>query len=214
MNTVIKNAPLILNGLMVTLGVSGLVLLIGTVIGIAGGLSLLYGPKPLRWFVRLYVDTIRGIPLLVLIFAIFYGMPVLIGMRVSAVIAAVIALSIFCGSHVSEVIRGGVNSIPVGQTEAAKAIGLTFFPRLRYVIFPQALGRIIPPWVNTAVEMVKASSLVSLVSVVDLMMSIQQIVGRTRETLLFYAVAALLYFTVNYTISFLGSRLEKRFSYT
>jgi len=82
------------------------------------------------------------------------------------------------------------------------------------VIFPQALRRILPPWVNTAAEMVKASSLVSLVSVVDLMLAIQQIAGRTRETLLLYAVAALLYFAINYTISAFGRRLEKRFTYT
>jgi polar amino acid transport system permease protein len=149
----------------------------------------------------------------VLIFAIFYGMPVL-GVRVSAIAAGILALSIFCGAHVSEVIRGGVNSIPRGQTEAAKAIGLTFVPRLRHVILPQAIRRILPPWVNTAVEMVKASSLVSLVSVVDLMLSIQQIVGRTRETLLLYGVAALFYFVINYSISLLGSRLEKHFAFS
>ncbi len=202
-----------MRGLLVTLQVSVLVLLIGTVIGIGGGLSLLYGSLPLRWFVRVYVDTIRGIPLLVLIFAIFYGLPAL-GLKVSALMAAVMALSIFCGAHVSEVIRGGVDSIPKGQTDAGKAIGLTFRQRLRYVIFPQAVGRILPPWVNTAVELVKASSLVSLVSVVDLMLAIQQIVGRTRQTLLLYAVAALLYFIINYAISMLGQRLEKRFAYT
>ncbi len=82
------------------------------------------------------------------------------------------------------------------------------------MIFPQAISRILPSWVNTAVELVKASSLVSLVSVVDLMLAIQQIVGRTRETLLFYAVAALLYFLINYAISSLGQRLEKRFAYS
>lgn len=202
-----------MRGLLVTLQVSVLVLLIGTVIGIGGGLSLLYGSLPLRWFVRVYVDTIRGIPLLVLIFAIFYGLPAL-GLKVSALMAAVMALSIFCGAHVSEVIRGGVDSIPKGQTDAGKAIGLTFRQRLRYVIFPQAVGRILPPWVNTAVELVKASSLVSLVSVVDLMLAIQQIVGRTRQTLLLYAVVALLYFIINYAISMLGQRLEKRFAYT
>jgi len=213
METVIASGPLILRGLLITLEVSALVLLIGTVIGIGGGLSLLYGGLPLRWLARIYVDTIRGIPLLVLIFAIFYGLPVL-GLKVSALIAAVIALSVFCGAHVSEVLRGGVDSIPKGQTEAAKAIGLTFRQRLWYVIFPQAISRIIPPWVNTAVELVKASSLVSLVSVVDLMLAIQQIVGRTRETLLLYAVAALLYFLINYIISMIGLRLEKRFAYT
>jgi polar amino acid transport system permease protein len=213
METVIRSWPLIMRGLLVTLEVSALVLLLGTIIGIGGGLSLLYGRRPLRWLARIYVDTIRGIPLLVLIFAIFYGFPVL-GLKVSALVAAVIALSIFCGAHVSEVIRGGIDSIPKGQVDAGKAIGLTFNQRLRYVIFPQAISRIIPPWVNTAVELVKASSLVSLVSVVDLMLAIQQIVGRTRETLLLYAVAALLYFLVNYIISMIGLRLEKRFAYT
>jgi polar amino acid transport system permease protein len=213
METVIRSWPLIMRGLLVTLEVSALVLLFGTIIGIGGGLSLLYGRRPLRWLARIYVDTIRGIPLLVLIFAIFYGFPVL-GLKVSALVAAVIALSIFCGAHVSEVIRGGIDSIPRGQVDAGKAIGLTFNQRLSYVIFPQAISRIIPPWVNTAVELVKASSLVSLVSVVDLMLAIQQIVGRTRETLLLYAVAALLYFIVNYIISMIGLRLEKRFAYT
>ena len=213
METLIASGPLILKGLLITLEISVLVLLIGTLIGIGGGLSLLYGRLPLRWLVRIYVDTIRGIPLLVLIFAIFYGLPLLVA-NVSAFTAAVIALSVFCGAHVSEVFRGGVDSIPKGQTEAAKAIGLTFRQRLRYVILPQAISRIIPPWVNTAVELVKASSLVSLVSVVDLMLAIQQIVGRTRETLLLYAVAALLYFLINYIISMIGLRLEKRFAYT
>jgi ABC-type amino acid transport system permease subunit len=113
----------------------------------------------------------------------------------------------------SEIIRGGVDSIPRGQTDAAKAIGLTFVPRLHQVIFPQALRRILPAWVNTAVEIVKSSSLVSLVSVVDLTMAIQQVVGRTREALLFYAVAAALYFAINFTLSSMGRRLESRFAH-
>lgn len=212
METIIASAPLILPGLLITLQVSIVVLTVGTVIGIGGGLSLLYGPKLWRWVVRFYVDTIRGIPLLVLIFAIFYGFPVL-GLRVPAIAAAIIALSLFCGAHVSEVVRGGIDSIPKGQTEAAKAIGLTFWQRLRYVILPQAISRVIPPWVNTAVELVKATSLVSLVSVVDLLLAIQQIAARTRETLLLYFVAALCYFAINFTISRAGRRIEKRFVY-
>lgn len=213
METVQASWPLIMTGLKVTLQVSGLVLLIGTIIGVIGGVSLLYGPPLLRWLVRIYVDIIRGIPLLVLLFAAFYGLAAL-GMQTSALMSGVIALSAFCGAHISEVIRGGIGSIPKGQTDAGKAIGLTFFQRLRYVIFPQALSRILPPWVNTAAEMVKASSLISLLSVVDLMLAIQQIVGRTRETLLLYAVAAVLYFVINYTISTIGLILEDRFSYS
>jgi polar amino acid transport system permease protein len=212
MDVVIASGPLILRGLLIILEVSVAVLLLGTLIGVMGGLSLLYGAWPLRPIARVYVDTMRGIPQLVLIFAIFYGFPAL-GLQVSAIVAGILALGVFCGAHVSEVIRGGVGSIPRGQMDAAQGIGLNFAQRLRYVIFPQALGRILPAWVNTAVEVVKASSLVSLVSVVDLMMAIQQIVGRTREALLFYAVAALLYFAINYTISAIGVRLEKRYAY-
>jgi polar amino acid transport system permease protein len=212
METILASWPLMMTGLSVTLQVSALVLLIGTVIGTGGGIALLYGPPPLRWLVRVYVDVARGIPLLVLLFAAFYGLPAL-GAQVSALTAGVIALSAFCGAHVSEVIRGGIDSIPKGQIDAGKAIGLSFSQILRYVIFPQAISRLAPPWVNTAVEMVKASSLISLLSVVDLMLSVQQIVGRTRQTLLLYAVAALLYFLINYTISTIGMIVEERYSY-
>jgi His/Glu/Gln/Arg/opine family amino acid ABC transporter permease subunit len=206
---ILASFPLILRGLLITMMVSIAVLLLGTLLGIGGGLSLLYGAKPLRWFVRVYVDVSRGIPQLVLIFAIFYGLPAL-GLQVSAIVAGILALSLFCGAHMSEIIRGGIDSIPRGQTDAGKGIGLTFVQRLRHVIFPQALGRILPAWVNTAGEIVKSSSLVSLVSVVDLTMAIQQIVGRTREALLFYAVAAALYFAINFTLSTVGRRLERR----
>ncbi len=207
---VVGSAPLIGRGLLVTLGVSMAVLVLGTLIGLAGGLSLLYGRRPLQWAVRIYVDALRGIPQLVLIFAIFYGFPVL-GLQMSAVVAGIIALSLFCGAHVAEVVRGAVASIPRGQPDAAAAIGLTFRQRLRYVVLPQAVGRFLPAWVNTAVEIVKSSSLVSLVSVVDLTMATQQVVGRTREALLFYGVAALLYFAINFSLSMMGRHLERRY---
>jgi His/Glu/Gln/Arg/opine family amino acid ABC transporter permease subunit len=207
---ILSSATLVGRGLAVTLLVSVSVLLLGTIIGALGGLSLLYGARPLRLAARFYVDTLRGVPQLVLIFAIFYGFPA-IGLRVSAIAAGILALSLFCGAHVAEIIRGAVASIPRGQMDAAMGIGLTFRQRLRHVILPQAVARILPAWINTAVEIVKSSSLVSLVSVVDLTMAVQQIVGRTREALLFYALAAALYFIINFSLSLAGQRLEKRF---
>ena len=207
---ILSSATLVGRGLAVTLLVSVSVLLLGTIIGAGGGLCLLYGARPLRLAARFYADTLRGVPQLVLIFAIFYGLPAL-GLRVSAIAAGILALSLFCGAHVAEIIRGAVASIPRGQMDAAMGIGLTFRQRLRHVIFPQAVVRILPAWINTAVEIVKSSSLVSLVSVVDLTMAVQQIVGRTREALLFYALAAVLYFIINFSLSLAGQRLEKRF---
>ena len=209
----IQNSHLIWRGLSVTLETSAWVIVAASIGGLFTGLMLLYGPLPLRLLIRVYVDTVRGIPLLVLIFSVFYGLPAM-GMQISAFVAAVLALSIFGTAHVSEVVRGAVDSIPDGQTEAAKAIGLTFYKRLRYVIFPQALARAIPPWTNTAVELVKASSLLALVSIIDLLYSTEQIAARTRELLLFYGVAAILYFSVNYTLSLVGARVEKKFRYS
>jgi polar amino acid transport system permease protein len=208
----IRNAHLVWKGFAITLEASALVIVFATLIGMVGGTLLLYGPWPLRLLVRIYVDTIRGVPLLVSIFAIFYGLPAL-GSQISQFNAAVLALSVFGGAHITEVVRGGIDSIPYGQTEAAMAIGLTFYKRLRYVIFPQAVARIIPPWTNTTVELVKGSSLLALVSIVDLLYSTQQIAARTRQPLLFYGVAAIMYFIVNYTISSVGARIEKRFTY-
>jgi His/Glu/Gln/Arg/opine family amino acid ABC transporter permease subunit len=213
LDLLLNNAPLVWRGLSVTLEASALVIAAGTLGGLFGGLALLYAPLPLRLLMRAYVDTIRGIPLLVLIFSVFYGLPAL-GVQISGFVAAALALAIFGTAHVSEVVRGAVDSIPDGQTEAAKSIGLTFYKRLRYVIFPQALARAIPPWTNTAVELVKASSLLALVSIVDLLYSTEQIAARTRQPLLFYGVAALLYFTINYSLSRVGARIEKKFTYS
>jgi polar amino acid transport system permease protein len=213
LDLLLQNSHLIWRGLSVTLETSAWVIVAASIGGLFTGIMLLYGPLPLRLLIRVYVDTVRGIPLLVLIFSVFYGLPAM-GMQISAFVAAVLALSIFGTAHVSEVVRGAMDSIPDGQTEAAKAIGLTFYRRLRYVIFPQALARAIPPWTNTAVELVKASSLLALVSIIDLLYSTEQIAARTREPLLFYGVAAILYFSVNYSLSLVGARVEKKFRYS
>lgn len=212
MELIAASLPLLARGLLITVGVSLAVLVVGTLLGTAGGIGLLYGNRPTRFAVRAYVDTLRGIPQLVLIFAIFYAFP-LLGMRLPAAAAGIVALSLFCAAHVAEIVRGAVASLPRGQTDAACAIGLDFRQRLRHVIFPLAAARFLPAWVNTAVEIVKSSSLVSLVSVVDLTMATQQIVGRTREALLFYGVAALLYFAINFSLSLTGRRLERRFQH-
>jgi polar amino acid transport system permease protein len=213
LDLLLNNAHLVWRGLSVTIEASALVIGAGTLGGMFGGLVLLYGPLPLRLLMRIYVDTIRGIPLLVLIFSVFYGLPAL-GLPITGFVSAVLALAIFGTAHVSEVVRGAVDSIPDGQTEAAKSIGLTFYKRLRYVIFPQALARAIPPWTNTAVELVKASSLLALVSIVDLLYSTEQIAARTRQPLLFYGVAALLYFSINYSLSRVGAHIEKKFTFS
>jgi polar amino acid transport system permease protein len=204
--------PLMGPGLAMTLVVSAAVMVVGLVLGLLGGLALLYGARPLRVLVRAYVDVVRGTPLLVLIFLIFYGIPAL-GIPVPNFVAAVISLGAFAAAHVSELVRGGISSIHKGQTDASMALGLTFWPRLLRVILPQAFARILPPLVNTTVEVVKGSSLVSLVSIVELTLATEQVVQRVQKPVPLYLAAALLYFAVNYVVSSGGRRLERRFAY-
>ena len=204
--------PSLLRGLMVTVEISALAIAAGTVLGVLCGIVLAFGPVWSRLPVRAYVDIVRGIPVLVLIFACFYGLP-FAGLQVAAFEAGAIALGAFATAHITEVVRGGIESIPQGQSDAARAIGLRFSQRLRFVILPQAMRRMLPPWVNAAVEMVKGSSLVSLIGVVDLLLAMHQVVGRTFIVIPFYAVAALFYFTINFSMSQAAAALERRFAY-
>lgn len=211
MQVVVDNFGLLMRGLAVTLQLSALIILFGTIIGLFGGIGLLYGPGWLRAVLRIYVDIIRGTPLLVVIFLIFYGLPAL-NVEIDGFQAAVVAFSLFAGAHISEIIRGGISSVPRGQTDAARALGLTFWPSMAWVVLPQALPVLLPPWVNTAVEMVKGSSLVVLVSVSDLMFATVKVAERTGNPMPLYLTAAAIYVVVNLTISRFGVWLERRAS--
>jgi polar amino acid transport system permease protein len=212
MTTVIEELPLLLQGVAVTLQISILVIVIGSILGIFGGLGLLYAPLWLRALLRGYVDLLRGLPLLVTIFIIVYVPPSL-DVEVGGFAAVVVALSLFAGAHISEIVRGSVSSVSRGQNDAARALGLTFWPRIWYVILPQALPAIIPPWTNTAIEMVKGSSLAYLVSVSELLFQTYKVVGRTGASMQLYIAAALLYFAINFALSRAGLWLERRIRY-
>jgi polar amino acid transport system permease protein len=211
MQVVVDNFGLLMRGLAVTLQLSALIILAGTAIGLFGGIGLLYGPVWLRAILRAYVDIIRGTPLLVVIFLIFYGLPAL-NVEIDGFQAAVVAFSLFAGAHISEIIRGGISSVPRGQTDSSKALGLTFWPSMTWVVLPQALPVLLPPWVNTAVEMVKGSSLVVLVSVSDLMFATVKVAERTGNPMPLYLTAAAIYVVVNLSISRFGVWLERRAS--
>jgi polar amino acid transport system permease protein len=199
----------LLSGLGVTVSISALSIIFGTLLGVAVGLSLTYGPRALRLPVRLYVDFLRGTPVLVLILAAFYILGVA-GLQLTAFQAGVLALTLFCSSHVGEIVRGALEAIPKGQGEAAKAMGLTFAQTLRLVLLPQALRQILPTWVNTAAEMVKASTLLSIIGVVELLLAAQEQISRTFMSLEFYFFAGFLFFLVNFGIERLGRYVERR----
>lgn len=199
-------------GFITTMEISGLVIAIGTVFGVLIGLGLCYGHVLLRLVLRAYVDFIRGIPALVLIFFCFYG-TALIGLNVSAFLAGIIALGAFSSAHIGELSRGALQSIPQAQTDAAKSIGLGFWQRLAYAILPQAMRRMLPAWVNIASEMVKGSTLLSLIGVLDLLLATQQAIARTFLIIEFYVALMTVYFLINFAISRIGAVLERRMAY-
>jgi polar amino acid transport system permease protein len=202
----------ILGGFERTLEASVASIVLGTMLGAIVGVLLVYGPWLVRLLCRFYVDVMRGTPVLVLVLAAFY-VPVVVGLRFGPFAAGLLALTLFCGSHVAEIVRGALQAIPHGQTEAAKSIGLTFPQIVTYVLAPQALRSILPPWINTGVELVKASTLLSVIGVGELLLNTQEIIGRNFMTMQFYLFAGLLYLAVNFVIERLGKAVERRVAF-
>jgi polar amino acid transport system permease protein len=209
---VVASMPFLWQGLQMTLFVSLVVVAASVVAGTIFGVALVYGPWWVRMPLRVYSDILRGMPLLVVIFSIYYLLP-FAGLNLQPLPAVLLALAMFKTAHVSEIARGAIQSITRGQIDAGKAIGLTFGQRLAYVIFPQAIRRFLPPWLNSVTDAVKGSSLVSLVGIVDLMLASQQVIGRTYEPLPVYLLAAAIYFVINYSLSRLSQTLEGRYAY-
>jgi polar amino acid transport system permease protein len=193
----------------VTVSISLLSIVIGSILGVLVGLCLVYGHAVVRLIVRAYTDFVRGTPVLVLVLASYYILST-VGIDLGPFQAGVLALAVFCSSHVGEIVRGALQAIPPGQTEAAKAIGLTFTQTFTSVLWPQALRQVLPTWVNTAAEMVKASTLLSVIGVAELLLRTQEIISRNFLSLQFYFLAGFLYFLINYGIERLGKYVERK----
>jgi polar amino acid transport system permease protein len=195
-------------GIGITLVISGIAIVLGTLLGIGVALSLVYGGRIQRFFVRIFLEYVRGTPVFVLILACYYLLSGVI--QLTPFQAGVIALTVFCSSHVGENLRGALLALPKGQTEAGKAIGLTFRQNFIYVLAPQALRQALPAWINTAAELVKASTLLAVIGVVELMLTTRQIIAIKPRPLEFYFVAGLVYFLICFSIEWLGRSVERR----
>lgn len=212
LSVVLDALPFLWRGLLITLAVSALVVGISLLCGGVLGMLRVFGPRTLHSFIQIFSDVVRGIPVLVLIFFVFYGLPA-VGLNLNNFASAVVALSLFSTAQVTELARGALQSIHQGQSEAGKAIGLDFWQRMAYVILPQAASRFLPAWVNSVTDAVKGSALVSLIGVVDLMLAIQQVIGRTYQALPLYLLGAGIYFFINYGLSMLSRHLERRMTF-
>ena len=208
-NELVNSLPFFLKGLWMTVAVSGLSLIAGTIIGFTCGILRASGNKFLKLIIGAWVDLIRGTPFLVQIFIIFFILPG-IGIELEAFPAAVIALSNLAASFICEIVAGGILSVPSGQREAATASGLSGYQQLRYIVLPQAMRSILPPLVGQYVLLVKDSSVVSAIGVVDLTRVGWLTVQRVPEGLMVFGLVGILYFVVCYPLINLSSFLEKR----
>ncbi len=201
--------PFFLKGFWMTLVVSALSLIAGTVIGFICGILRATGNKFLRSIIGAWVDLIRGTPFLVQVFAIFFILPSA-GIELQAFPAAVIALTNLAASFICEIVAGGILAVPSGQREAATASGLSGYQQLRHIILPQAMRTILPPLVGQYVLLVKDSSVVSVIGIIDITRVGWLTVQRIPEGLMVFGLVGILYFVICYPLINLSSFLERR----
>lgn len=211
LSLVTDSLPLLLQGALVTLEITALAVGLGLVFGLVAALSQLSKFAPLRLIAKVYVDFIRGTPLLVQIFIIYFALPVVIGHRIDPFFAAVAACSINSGAYVAEIFRAGIQSIDIGQMRAGLSLGMNWTMTMRYIILPQAFKRIIPPLGNEFIAMLKDSSLVSVIGFEELTRSGQLIIAETYGSLEIWSAVAIIYLVMTLTITRIVSVLEKKF---
>lgn len=200
----------LLDGLLWTVGLSLTAFAGGGLLGFAVALGASYGPRWTRTLVSLYIKLIQGTPLLVLLPLAYFGLPA-IGLNVSPLIAAALALSIYVSAYLGEIWRGCIESVPRTQAEAAECLALRWHQRVWHVILPQAVKIATPPTVGFMVQIVKNTSLASAIGFVELARAGQIINNSTFEPFVIFLLVAVMYFALCYPLSALSRRLERSF---
>ena len=206
---VVQSLPYLLRGTLSTVGIAVAVIVAGTAVGVLLGLLRFVPWRWLRASVAWVVELVRAVPLLLLLFFIFFGVPAL-GLEIPTFPAAVLAMSLWMAVNTSEVVRGGIQSIPHGQFEAARSVGLGELQVMRHVIFPQAARRMIPPFVGLCTILVKDTSLAAIIGVFELTRAAQETIERTFRSFEIYLTAAAIYFMICYPLTRFAERAEAR----
>src|SRR5256712_8978164 len=206
---IVDSVPFLLRGAVYTVQVSVLAIAFGLVLGWLFGLAAVSGVAALRAVTWCYVQFIRGTPLLVQIFLIYFGLPVL-GLNLPAYWSGVIALGLNSGGFQAEIVRAGIESIDRGQTEAARSIGMSRGQTLILILVPQTVRRVIPPLTNELITLTKSSSLLSAIAVLELTHAGQAVIARTFAPFEIYAAVAVLYLILIAVLSRGSALLERR----
>lgn len=200
----------LVRGLLLTLELTALALLAAVPLGLVVTLGRLARWRPLRGVSRVYVELLRGTPLLVQVIFIYYALPELLGLELAPFAAAVLALSLNSSAYVAEIFRAGIRAVDPGQMEAARALGMTGAQGMRTVVLPQALRHALPPLTNEAIALLKDSSLVSIIGMAELTRSGQELAGQLALPLVVWPLVALFYLLVTFPLTGLAGALEHR----
>ncbi|WMJ86071.1 amino acid ABC transporter permease [Anaerocolumna sp. MB42-C2] len=213
-----KNFVRLLEGLGITIGISLLAVAISIVLGIILGMIMTIKNPIIKAVTRVYLEFVRIMPQLVLLFIVYFGVTKAFGIHLSGVVSAVIVFSIWGTAEMGDLVRGALSSIPKHQYESGKAIGLTKLQICFYIIIPQTIRRLVPLAINLVTRMIKTTSLIALIGVVEVVKVGQQIIEASRlsvpsAAIWIYGVIFFFYFIVCYPISLLSRRLEKAWKY-
>jgi polar amino acid transport system permease protein len=206
----LRYTPLFERGIVVTLAYTAATIFIGLIIGLLVGLGRLSRSWLLNIPLIAFIEAFRCTPLLVQIVWFYYALPVLLGIQIPAVVAGIMTLSCYTGAFYAEIFRGGIISIEQGQWDAARALGLRRWHVMRKVILPQAIRRMIPPFVNQSITQLKNTSLVSTIAVPDLLYNGTLITADTYRPLEVYTVVAIIYFALLFPSTLLAQAYERR----
>ncbi|AMJ61397.1 amino acid ABC transporter permease [Bosea sp. PAMC 26642] len=205
---------LFLTGTAVTIGLTIAIVVLGMAVGLVAGIAQISRSPVLRWLSWAYIEMFRLTPLLVLLLWFYYALPILTGIKLDALSAAIITLSLYGGSFYAEVIRGGIVSIEPGQSEAGLALGMTPARVMRRIVLPQAIKRMIPPLMNQSIIQFKNTSLVSVLAVPDLLYQGQVAAMDTYRALEVYTVVAAIYVAVLLPLTAIVKRAEKQLAHS
>lgn len=196
-----------------TMELTFLSLVFASVIGLFVGLLNVSKNKILNIIANLYIDCIRGVPLIVLAFFVYFGIPMALGIRLSALAAGIISLSLNAGAYMAEIVRAGIQSVDKGQMEAARSLGLPYGLAMRKVVLPQAIKTMIPSFINQFIITLKDTSILSVIGFPELVKAGQIVIARNFETFRMWALIAIMYLIVITTLSKIARALERKVSY-
>ncbi|MGP4017435.1 ectoine/hydroxyectoine ABC transporter permease subunit EhuC [Saccharopolyspora sp. 5N708] len=209
MSQILPFLPLLLNGLLITIALTAVGMVVTVVVAFTAGLCRMSRRRWLRWPAGVFIEVFRGTSMLVQLFWLFFALP-FFGVQLVPFAAAVLALGLNEGAYGAEIVRGAIGALPRGQREGAIALSLTPYQRMRFVILPQAIPAMIPPFGNVFVDLLKNTSLVSLVTVADLTFRAQMVRATTGATAAVFGTILVLYFVVAYVLSLGSNWLERR----